>query len=308
MKALSILLFVCLAGWAQSAAQPAATLPNLPDETVLCTFEDGSAMTMGQFKKIFAILPMEAQQNALKEPKNFMLGWAVMRNLTKIAEKAKLQEESPAREQLEYYRMRILVEAELANAKREIKITPAEAREYYDGHKEKYKEVVVKAIVFNFSDQAAPASSSASPALRSEGDAMALAAKALKELRGGADFVKLVAQYSDDAASKAKAGDFTTIRGSDRISEQILSAVMNLKQGEVSEPVRQPNSIYLFRAEAVSYKPFDVASDDIFAQLLSDRYNQWMAQTNGAAKVDFKSPEFFGKPPADANPKPSGAH
>jgi peptidyl-prolyl cis-trans isomerase C len=309
MKAFSILLFACFAGLAQSPQQPPApTFPDLPNETVICTFEDGTSMTVGEFKKVFAILPPEAQQNALKERENFIKGWAVMRNLARDAEKAQLDQASPAHEQLEYYRMRILAEAELEDAKRQIKISPAEARQYYDTHREKYKEVTLKAIMLTFSDKAVAASSSTSPNWRTEDEAKSLAAKLLADLRGGADFVKLVAQYSDDANSKAKSGDFATIRGSDNIPEQIRSVVMALKPGDVSEPVRQPNAIYVFRAEAVSYKPFEQASDEIFAQLQRDRYAQWMDQTNRNAKVEFKSPAFFGKAAGDPNPKPSGAH
>ncbi len=59
-----------------------------------------------------------------------------------------------------------------------------------------------------------------------------LAAKLVADLRGGADFVKLVEQYSDDSTSKAKAGDFATIHGSDNIPQEVKSVVMGLKQGD----------------------------------------------------------------------------
>ena len=103
MKALSILLFACLAGLAQTGPQPAApALPNLPDETVIAVFpDDGYQMTMGEFRKFLPILPPDVQQTALKDPQNFLRGWAVMRKLTAMAKKEKLEEGSPAREQLE---------------------------------------------------------------------------------------------------------------------------------------------------------------------------------------------------------------
>lgn len=303
MRALSILLFACLAGQAQTAPPAAApAFPDLPDNEVIAVFDDGVSMTMGEFKKFFAVLPPEIQQNALKQRENFIKGWAVMRKLAHMAEKQKLDEGSPTRESLEYYRMRILTDAEMVDQLHHTSVPPAEGKEYYQAHRDKYKEVRIKAIYLGFSEQ--PASSGANS--RTEEQAKALAAKLLADLRGGADFVKLVAQYSEDATSKAKDGDFATIHGSDNIPEAIRAVVMALKPGEVSEPIRQPNAIYLFRAEAVSYKEFDQVSDEIFAQLRQQRYNQWMEQINRDAKVELKSPAFFGTAPADA--KPPGAH
>jgi peptidyl-prolyl cis-trans isomerase C len=307
MKALSFLLFACLAGMAQTAPPPAAAAPwaNLPDDTVIVVFEDdGYSMTLGEFKKLYAILPSDAQQNALKETEDFLRGWGVMRKLSRMAKTQKLEEGSPAHEQLEYYTMRILAEAELEDVNHHVTVPAEEARQYYDAHKDKYKEVRLKAIKLDYSDGAA--SSSTSSAKRTEEETKVLAAKLVADLRGGADFVKLVAQYSDDATSKAKNGDFATIQGSDNIPEQIRSVVMALKPGDVSEPVAQPRTLYIFRAESVAYKPFEQVSDEIFAQVRREHYAQWMFQMNHDIKVDFKSPAFLGKGPGDG--KPPSAH
>ncbi len=75
MKALSILLFACLAGLAQTPPPPPAAAPiNLADDTVICVFEDGYKMTVGEFKKIYAILPPETQQTALTKREDFLEG------------------------------------------------------------------------------------------------------------------------------------------------------------------------------------------------------------------------------------------
>jgi parvulin-like peptidyl-prolyl isomerase len=219
-----------------------------------------------------------------------------------MAEKQKLDEQSPTRESLDYYRMRILTDAENVDTFHHVTVPPAEAQQYYDAQRDKYKEVRVKAIYLTFSEQSASSSAKS----RTQDQAEALAAKLLADLRSGADFVKLVGQYSDDPTSKAKDGDFATIHGSDNIPEPIRAVVLTLKPGEVSEPIRQPNGIYLFRAEAVTYKPFDQASEEIFTELRKQHYMQWMQQINNGVKVEFKSPEFFGT--ARAEPKPSGAH
>jgi len=163
-------------------------------------------MTMGDFKNLFHALPPNLQNNAQKQPEAFLHQWALMQNLAQLAKTQKLDERSPIRESLQFSSTYILMQAEMEDSLRRINVEPAEARQYYDAHQDKYKEVHLKAIYLSFSDQASAASSTANSSsvkLRTEDEAKALAAQLVAQLRGGADFVKLVAQYSDDAASKA---------------------------------------------------------------------------------------------------------
>lgn len=304
MKSLLILLLACFAGVAQTPP-PAPQFPNVPDDTVICTFDDGVSLTAGEFKQIVAVLPPESQPAAVKDPQTFLKQWALMRKLTHLAETEKLDQQSPTREKAEYYRMMTLSEAEMLSADRHVDISEADAKAYYDAHRDNYKDVRVKAIYLAFSGEASSSLSGGSKS-RTEEQAKALAAKIEADLRGGADFVKLVAQYSEEPVSKAKGGDFGTVHGSDNIPDATRAMVMALKPGEISQPIRQPNGIYIFRAEDVSFKTFEQVSSDIFAQLHKDRYAQWLDRTNRDTKVEFKSPAFFGTAPETG--KPSGAH
>src|SRR5262245_19490262 len=101
----TILVFACLAaGWSQTtplptpSPAPAPTMPDLPDQTVIATFDDGTQLTMAEFKKIYAVLPQQNQQNALRDRSNFLKQWAFMRKLALMAEKEKLDQESPSKE------------------------------------------------------------------------------------------------------------------------------------------------------------------------------------------------------------------
>ena len=57
------------------------------------------------------------------------------------------------------------------------------------------------------------------------------------------------------------------IRRSDNLPEAIRNAVFALKPGEISEPVRQPNGFYLFRAEEGGCPPFQQVRDEIFNEV-----------------------------------------
>ena len=308
MKALCILLFASLAGWSQTPAPSASPeWPDLPDSAVAAVFGDGFSMTMGDLKNIFHALPKDAQDNLQKDPGTFLHQWGLLRLLTQLARKQKLDEQSPTRESLEFYNMSILSQAEMQDALRGVSVAPAEGQKYYDANKDKFKEVRLKAIYISFSEGGtASSSASTSGKSRTEAEAKAIAEKLVAQLRGGADFLKMVAQYSDDANSKAKDGDFTTVRGSDNIPAQIKIPIMALNQGQISDPVRQPGTIYIFRAEAVSYRPFDQVRDDILNQLRMDRYREWMDQKDREAKVDIKIPAFL--PKGRPAPREPGAH
>jgi peptidyl-prolyl cis-trans isomerase C len=260
-------------------------MPDIPDQTTIAVFDDGVKLTMAEFKKIFAVLPPDNQPLALRDRKTFLQQWAFMRKLAQMAEKQKLDQESPAREQLEYYRMMILSQVKLAEALNSTAVEPAEIVKYYDTEKERFKEIRVKAIYVSFGKGGkAP----------TEDEAKAKATKLLADIRGGADFVKLVKENSDDETSKAKDGDFATLRRNDNIPDAIRAAVFSLKQGEVTEPVRQPNGFYLLRADEVRYRPLSQVRDEVFTQLKQQHYGQWLEQTNKETKVEFPSPAFLG--------------
>lgn len=293
MKSLSVFLFVCFsAAWAQTAPAPAAApqMPNLPDQTVIAVFDDGAQLTMGDFKKIFAILPPDNQPLVLRDRKNFLQQWAFMRKLAQLAEKQKLDRESPSKEQLEYSRMMILSQAKLAEAMNSTTVEPAEIVKFYDTEKERFKEVRVKAIYVSFG------TGGKGP---TEDEAKAKATRLLADIRAGADFVKLVRENSDDETSKAKDGDFATLRQNDNIPDAIRTAVFALKQGEVTEPVRQPNGFYLLRADEVRYRPLSQVRDEIFTQLKQQHYGQWLDQTNKDTKVET-APAFLADAPPPA--------
>ena len=294
MKFLSVFFIACLgAAWAQTAPPAAApAMPDLPDQAVVAVLDDGVLFTMGDFKKLYAALPPPIQQNALRDRKAFMESWGFMRKLALMAEKEKLDQESPIKETIEYYRWTVLSQAKINAAVNAATVEPAEIIKYYDVNKEKYKQVRVKALYVSFGGTGKNA--------RTEAEAKAKAAKLLAGIRGGADFVKLVKENSDDETSRAKDGDFATLRPSDNIPDAIRAAVFALKQGAVSDPVGQPNGIYLLRAEEVTYRPLSQVRDEIFTDLKQEHFKQWLDQTHDDAKIRFPSPSFAGAAAAPA--------
>ncbi len=86
--------------------------------------------------------------------------------------------------------------------------SPSDIVKYYDSNKQKYTQVRVKAIYIAFNDDAAASSASKGKKPLSEAEAKAKAVKLLAAIKGGADFVKLVKENSDDETSREKDGEF----------------------------------------------------------------------------------------------------
>jgi peptidyl-prolyl cis-trans isomerase C len=281
MKFLSIALFVCLASaWAQTP------LPNLPDETVIATFDDGVTMTMGEFKRIYVVLPPETQKQAMQNRQSFLQQWALMRKLAKMAQDDKLDQLSPSKESLEYYRLAILSQAKMDDAAIHTAVLPSQVSEYYESHKDRYRQVRVKAIYIGLGGRKI-----------SDAEAKAKATRIAAQARAGADFTKLVRENSDDETSKAKDGEFVTLRANDNIPDAVRAAIFKLNRGEISDPVAQPNGYYIFRAEEISFRPYEDVRDDIFTELKQQNYAEWVEKTKRAASVAYNSLEFVGAVP-----------
>ena len=274
---------------------PTATIPDLPDETQIAVFDDGTKFTMGDFKKIYGALPPENQKMALRDRKTFLEQWGLMRKLAQQAEAQKLDQESPTKELLQYDRMNIMSSAQINNVLKTAVVEPPEIVQYYGENKEKYKLVKVKAIYISFSEDS-PANSKGKKLL-TEGQAKAKAVRLLSEIRGGADFVKLAKENSDDETSRAKGGDLFTLSPKDNVPEAFRTAVFALKKGEVSEPLRQQNGYYLLLADDVTYRPLSQVRDEIFTELKQQKFAQWMEKTRRETKVVLTSPEFLGLAP-----------
>jgi len=285
--AFSILLFTA-AAWAQSAP------PEVPPGTVVATFGNGEKLTAGDLKTFIAAMPPQMQQGALRDRKAFVQQFALMRRLAEMAEQAKLDQHSPTKESLAFNRMYLMMNAQLHEAMDSIHPSAADSQAFYDKNKDRFNQVKVKALYIAFSDKHL-----------TEAEAQARIEKLRAAILGGADFVKLVKENSEDATNAAKDGDFGTIRQTDNLPDAIRKAIFALKPGEVSEPVRQPNGFYLFRAESISPQPYSEVQEQIFGELRQTRFREWMDAISRDLNLKYENESYFAGSPAAAPPPSS---
>jgi peptidyl-prolyl cis-trans isomerase C len=292
MKVISILVFFCAgAVWAQSISIP-ETLPKLSDSTQIAVFDDGVALTAGELRGYLSMLDPAKQTQAAQNPEILIQELAFMHKLAVMAEEQKLDQQSPVREQLAFNRMLLLTQVMVRDMSNQTQVDPKEIVNAYDVNKNKYKQVKVNAIYIAFGDAS---KSHGGKKVLSEDEAKAKAGKLLAELRAGGDFAKLAKENSDDETSKAKDGYFATLNPTDNVPDA-FRVVFTLKQGDITEPVRQENGYYLLKAEVVTIKPLSQVRDEIFNELKQQHFAEWMKKLQGETKVQYTNPAFQPKP------------
>ncbi len=296
-----LILIVFAAGlFAQPTPPPQETA--IDDDDVIAVLDDGHKLTYGELKTFAGGLPPQMQQNAMRDRKAFVRQLALMRKLAALAEQNKLDQKNPTRDLLVFNRMFVLMNAQLNFAMETQVVAPEELQKFYDANKDRYSQVKVKVIYVGFSSN--PSAAPPGKKYLSEAEAKAKIEKIRAEIAAGADFVKMVKQHSEDQASAEKDGDFGNIRRNDNLPEPIRNAVFALKPGEMSQPVRQPNGFYLFRAEEVSTRAFQQVRDEIFNEVKQLHFKQWMDQTEKGLNLKYVNESFFSQPaqPAPAAP------
>ncbi len=290
MKFLSIFVLFCSAAvWAQTpSASIPEMLPKLTDDAPIAKFEDGTVLTAGQLRGYLTVVDPSRQAVALQSPETLIQEIAFMRKLAGMAEQEKLDQQSPAREQLQFNRLLMLTQIKVGDAMNQTQVDPKEVLNYYNANKNKYKQVKVNAIYIAFGDSSR---TEGGKKILSEDEAKEKATQLLSQLRAGADFAKLAAANSDDETSKAKDGYFATLNPADNIPDA-FRVVFQLNQGQITEPVRQANGFYLLKAEVVTVRPLSQVNEQIANDLKQQHFKEWMDKIHNDTKVDYPNPAF----------------
>ncbi len=266
----------------------------MPPETVIATI-DGKKLTYGELESYLDALGPEKKAAALASRRDLIRQYALQKRLVELAEKDKLAQISPYKEALELSRRIVLIEAEINYKALHIVVTPDEQKKYYEGHKDRYTEVKLQTVYLGFtSDEVAKENPKK---YRNEAQAKALALKIRSGIKTQADFVKAVAEYSEDESSKARNGEFGVVHASDTVpSEDVKKIIFALKPGEVSEPVLQQNGFYLFRADTVGLRPYADVKDEIYTELKDRASREWMDGLQKSVTVKEENQQFFNPP------------
>jgi parvulin-like peptidyl-prolyl isomerase len=71
------------------------------------------------------------------------------------------------------------------------------------------------------------------------------------------------------------------------------NAILALRPGKVSDPIRHQNGYYVFRAESAGVLPFEKVKDEIYVELKDIGFNEWKEKTKAESSVQFTNEAFF---------------
>jgi parvulin-like peptidyl-prolyl isomerase len=259
------------------------------DPTKVVAVIAGRDITVADVEKMLAAFNPQDIQMFQANPQLALSQYFLFIHLADEADKAKLLEKSPYKEQFELLKIQLQRQARLNEENNTFRVSSEMLESYYKQHSAQYEQAKIKVIQILFGGQvastgvgidalkaAAQSAVTAAQAKRSEPEAKALADDVVAQLRGGADFVKMVEKYSEDPVSKAAGGDFGVIKIVSEYPADLKSVVFALKPGEISAPIRQPTAYYIVRLEDKGLQPIDEVREPIVQILRNEHMNQWM--------------------------------
>jgi len=223
---------------------------------------DGKPVTQAQLETLLGLVPAEQRGPLSADPEELLRFYGFVMRMSEIAEKDKLAQQSPWKEQLELGRRWVLTLAEMSEHGKGSMPSSAEVEKYYEAHKDAYTTIFVTVAEVPIKNSSEVA------------DALEKANDLSKKIEGGGDFTAIAKQYPESP-------EFKSFNKSDKLPPEIKDPVLQLKPGKVTKPILRPSGVFLIRLDKVEVTPLDNIRGDIVRDLQNDQYQTWM---NGIRK------------------------
>ena len=278
---------------------PEVKQPEVPPDRVVIAVGDVK-ITAAQFNAFVQSLPPQyhnmARGNGRKQ-----LADNIVKTLTlaQEAQKRKLDQtpEFKAKEMFEGYN---LLANELATAAgKDLQISEADVRQYYEAHKKEFETVHARHILIRFQGSQVPVRPGEKDL--SDVEALAKAQEVRKKIQDGGDFAAIAKADSDDVGSGGNGGELPPFRHGQMVPS-FEAAAFAMKAGELSEPVKSQFGYHIIQVISHDSKPFEEVRGDLETRMKPEQtqkaVNNLIAELQ-KANPPVLDPEFF--PPA---PKP----
>jgi hypothetical protein len=301
-------------------AQAPLQLPinPLPPDTVIAV-SDGKPITAGEIRTLLERGDPRLISMAKQSPDNFLAVVFITRYFAEEGEKAHLADESPLKEELQSIRERLIGIALINRIRDAYSVPEQDIADFYAHNTARYEQARIKVIAIGFCPKISTAAGTSieetkrlaeqavaaahCTAKRSEDEAHDFALGLVGKIRGGADFAKLVAQYSEDKDSKDTEGDFGLVTRDNSFPREIKDAAFALSGSDVSDPIRSGSYFYIIKIKEKAVQPLSNVRDQIVQELKQKHFAEWNDEISKRFKPVIERPDFFTTPIA---PKPGG--
>ncbi len=272
-------------------AQPAEAPGEADDPVVVSIY--GREYTAADIASIRKRIPTQFQQQTQHmNNRAFLETFGYLHALSHLAEESGLSEKEPYRTQLEFNNMNFLAQAYLQDMRGEIEVSEEDVENYYEAHKNDFKEVRVSAIYLNYTPVPELAEKQGKPVIP-EMEAWGKAEKLLGELRAGADFAELAREHSEDAASAEKGGDLGFFKPDDQLSQKVKETIFAMDEGQISNTIKDGGRFYLFKATEVKVRPLAEVKGEFLAQVHAAKMQERLEEIRKEVKIEVKDPSFL---------------
>ena len=308
------LLFAALLAMASAQFAPA---PLTPDSVVATV--DGKKVTVADIQAILQSSPPGFVQGFQKDPMTALSTYFGLKHMAAEGDKLKLAEQSPLKEQIEFFRANAVAGAMINRERDSYHVDSTMIDAYFERHRSNYEQARIKLIQIAFKPApAAPTGTSPDDlkraaeeafgaanarSSRTEAQAKTLAADIVRQIRAGADFVKMVEQYSDDPGTKSNSGDYGVIKPDSSLPEDFRKKVFALKSGEVSDPLGMGTDLYIVRVEEKIMPAIADVREQIIQNIRQEHLGEYINSLNSRFRPTVVNPEFFARPEAILGPQ-----
>lgn len=302
-----------------SNTQPSSTLPVIPQEVPesgavitlkgLCPGSTGpatspdckSVVTRAQFEKLVSTLnpdmPKNSQQMLAEQ-------YAKALVLQDLAERQHLPETQHFKDMMDYMHTQILAAEVVNQAKEKAKPTAAEVQDYYDKHKADYEQAAFKRLFIAKSNPSLKQDTKqpTEAELKLEADKMRARAAA------GEDFDKLQKEVYENTGIKTPPPPTSIPNWRRTMVPPTQTLIFDLKPGEVSQPIVQPEGIYIYKLESKKTVPLSDVRAEIEQTIQNEKLRNNLESVFNNVKPELNE-SYFGihgapKPTASSSPAP----
>ncbi len=288
-----------------SVDNPVVQAPMVPPDRVVITVGD-IKITAAQFDALIDSLQPQVRTAARGTGRRqFADNIVKMLVLAQEAEKRKMDQSPDFKAQLQFQTYNLLANALAGQVTKDVQVTDADLRQYYEAHKSEFETVHAKHILIRFKGSAVPVRAG-QPDMTEE-EALAKAQELRKKLQGGADFATLAKAESDDTGSGASSGDLPPFRRGQMVPS-FEAAAFAMKPGQLSEPVKSQFGYHIILVISHDTKSFEETKADLEKRMQPEQSQKSVGkliEDLEKATPAVLDPQFF--PPAPpVSPLPPG--
>ena len=251
----------------EKPAAPPATKPATPapatataapaDADPVIISANGMAIRKSEFEGAVKTLPPEYQQFAMGPgKKQFAEDYLRMKLLAAQGAKEGLENDPDVERQLDLMRANLSATAELKKIEKNITVSDADVKAYYDEHKKDYEQVHARHILIAPKGSPAAQPPKAGQKELTDAEAKAKAEEIRTKLLAGGDFALLAKSESSDVGSGESGGDLGSF-GHGQMVPEFEKAAFEAKPGEITPVIKTQFGYHIIKVESHDVTPME---------------------------------------------------